>query len=351
MNDIIKVATLRDCNDNTDLDAIKLDPTWRHSMFGCKCVEVLRDMFKFKLGFLLRRPYESELVMSDFYWQPFTPPLWFSLFSMCIVATLVFYLLVCWENRIFGRHIECSFFLEILLAIGGYCQHSFPVESVFTSRRIGYFTFFLFSYVIFSFYTSNLLSRLVIDEDYDMDLGTLGKSDYKCVILENIIHGNGNITDCETAISLDFVKLVTVNISTGLEAVRSNKTALLSDFTTLYSEIHKSFSNTEICELIEIDILSDLKKYIVSSKNFRHKELFKIGISRLHELGLIHRFTFHKTLQYTLSSCFGAPPISLDFTHVSTPYLILGFSYVLSIVIMLGERWHYNRNRLWPYVN
>ncbi|XP_059061551.1 uncharacterized protein LOC131854449 [Achroia grisella] len=359
MNDVIKVATLHDCDDNSDRDAIRFDPTWRHSLYGCMTIEVLRDMFKFnisyvpikpnmesyallllrndsvdiytrpisirgeildnvfplqaifswRIGFLLRRQYEIQ-VLSDFYWQPFSSLLWFSLFIM-----------------------------------------SFPVETVFRSRRIGYFTFLLFSFIVYSYYTSNLLSRLVIDEDYDMDLETLGESDYKCVLLENIVRGHGNTTDCETALSLDFGTLERINVSVGLEAVRSNKTALLSDFTTVYSEIHKKFNNKEICELIEVDVLSNLKKYIVSSKNFRYKELFKVGISRLHELGLINRFTLRQTLQNTLSDCLGTTPISLDFTHVSSPYFLLGFSYVLSIIIMLGERCYFNRNRLWPYLN
>lgn len=59
-----------------------------------------------------------------------------------------------------------------------------PIDPKLPSRRIAYFIFFVFAYIVYTFYTSNLLSNLVNDKGYDIGLDTLAESDYECVIVD-----------------------------------------------------------------------------------------------------------------------------------------------------------------------
>lgn len=59
-----------------------------------------------------------------------------------------------------------------------------PIDPKLPSRRIAYLIFFVFAYIVYTFYTSNLLSNLVNDKDHDIDLDTLAKGHYECFIVD-----------------------------------------------------------------------------------------------------------------------------------------------------------------------
>lgn len=58
-----------------------------------------------------------------------------------------------------------------------------PMDAKLPSRRIAYFIFFMFSYVIYTYYTSNLLSGLVNDHDRVLTLEMLADSPLEFVIV------------------------------------------------------------------------------------------------------------------------------------------------------------------------
>ncbi|XP_072950042.1 ionotropic receptor 75a-like [Epargyreus clarus] len=399
MNVTFNVRTLYDCGYIEDYKEIsELDPNWKQTMYGCQVLQILQDMYKFNMnymipdtqslpeeergfsiypqsndgidiyakpigfnkqmletacpiqaiftwryGFILKRPYTS--VLRKFYSLPFTRPVWNCLYLMVLMASVIFFYLSRWERRIIGGY--SSYHYELLLAVGACCQHILPLQANMTSRRMAYLSFIMFTYVLYSFYTSNLLSHLVSDKDNSMDLEMLAKSDYECAKL-----GNLNLPFKFKVCSIVQEKLSQakyVNMNDGLNAVLTTRTALLADYMTVYPVLANMFHTDDVCQLIEIDLYSNIKKYFYTSKDFSYKEEFKIGILRMKETGILQKLLHEDILP--ILNCANTYPMSAEFEQIIMPLCTLLGSCVGATVIMIIERWHYRRNKVWPYVN
>ncbi|XP_060804252.1 ionotropic receptor 75a-like [Amyelois transitella] len=306
----------------------------------------IQAVFMWRAGFILRRERKQRMLVR-FYRKPFHRLVWFSLIAMTFLAAVIFYILSIWERHL-GSNGECSFMFELLLAIGGFCQHIFPVETTTLPRRTAYFVFFLFTYVIYTFYTSNLLSHLVSDKEDDMDLDDLALSGYDYMLLDDIKEYKSKLSRENTSILNQMNDIPVVNLSTGLEAVRTKQTALLSDFVMVYQEITKTFSNKEICDIVEIDLFSRIRKYLVTSKEFRYKQQIKISTLRMQEAGIIQKLTAANVLDPL--ECSLVVEVTTTFEEISGLLAVLIGCYIFTGLMVVCERVHFARNRLWPYV-
>ncbi|CAH0686386.1 unnamed protein product [Spodoptera exigua] len=241
MNNVtIKVGTLFDCEsiqehlDYTEKHFI-YDPIWRQTAIGCTILFLLRDMYNFKFGFLLS--LREKKFFTTFYSKPFTRPVWNCLYAMAFLTSLIFYMLKRWEFSVTGGW-HCSFVYESLVIIGGYCQHIPPIDTRLPSRRIAYFIFFVFTYIVYTFYTSNLLSNLVNDNENEIDLETLVATQYMRVIVDymmrSIVERSHMYAQNYGAIFDRLMAMRVVTVIEGLEEVKRGRVALLSDYTTVY---------------------------------------------------------------------------------------------------------------------
>uniref|UniRef100_A0A2A4JYJ6 Ionotropic glutamate receptor C-terminal domain-containing protein n=1 Tax=Heliothis virescens TaxID=7102 RepID=A0A2A4JYJ6_HELVI len=410
MNVTLRVATLYNCDSlrfrARTSDPHTLDPMWRETMLGCIILDLLRDMYQFdmtyvfdnpernvtveglnnasqsyrdmvdvysrsmtltqelaeqiypihalhtwKLGFLLSRP--SNKIFSTFYSKPFSRPVWNCLYGMGLLIIIFFYILKRWEFSVLGGW-QNSIAYEALLVVGAYCQHIPPIDPRLPSRRIAYLIFFTFVYIVYTYYTSNLLSNLVNDKDHGIDLHTLADSDYLFLAVNQmmmaiferpqIYHYNRNIS----LVVKKLMRIRSVSISDGLQAVKTGKYALLSDFITVYPLMKRTYDNDDICKLVSIDLLSGITKYFYTSKKFPYKEQFKIGFLRIKEAGLLNRLV---CTDFEEPKCTKSHIIQISMQHIAIPLTILAVSSVVSVIIMVAERIHYNRNIVWPYFN
>ncbi|PZC82130.1 hypothetical protein B5X24_HaOG200879 [Helicoverpa armigera] len=202
----------------------------------------IHALHTWKLGFLLSRP--GNKIFSTFYSKPFSRPVWNCLYCFGLLIIVFFYILKRWEFSVIGGWQIC-FVYEALLVVGAYCQHIPPIDPRLPSRRIAYLIFFTFVYIVYTYYTSNLLSNLVNDKDHGIDLPMLADSDYVFLAVNHMmmaIFERSQIYHYNRNISLVVKKLMrihTVSIPDGLEAVKTGKYALLSDFITVYPYMKK----------------------------------------------------------------------------------------------------------------
>ncbi|XP_026741917.1 uncharacterized protein LOC113503972 [Trichoplusia ni] len=280
MNVTFKVASPYEC-DSIHLYNFKyntFDPTWKQSVIGCKILMILQHMYKFRFGFIIRRP--DYKFYKTFYSKPFIRTVWNWLYFIATIVAILFYILKRWEYSILGGW-ECSFAYEVLMIIGAYCQHSKlftiviinlfifvsfwvlistkknivpkvliptvpPMDAKLPSRRIAYFIFFMFSYVVYTYYTSNLLSGLVNDHDKVLTLEMLADSPLEFVIVNYMqLSSVGSLSSYGHNISVLKDKLLhmrSVSVPEGLADVLENKVALLSDYATIYPYMIKSKS-------------------------------------------------------------------------------------------------------------
>ncbi|XP_073946513.1 ionotropic receptor 75a-like [Choristoneura fumiferana] len=353
MNETFTVASISDCDTVLRSKACDDDYMWRETKVGCKVLLLLQEMLQFNFGFTLLR---SDPDVSNFYSQPFTTTVWHCLFAMILLVSSLFYLLNRAEQRLLGSKLECYISHELLITIGAYCQHYLPVNPMeLTSRRIAFFSFFLFTYVIYSYYTSTLLSDLVHDSDNVMNLQMLVDSSYDNVVLDKValvmqvlIQQRDQMnSEIRNYVQRKFAHIRVVNITEGLEEVRTGKTALLSDYTSLYPVMKQIYDKDIICDLLQVDLFSNFIKYFFTSKNFKYTEEFKISILRAKETGVLPRLlTNHVVFP---SEC-RLSHFQAQFGHVQMPLTVLACSYILCLFILLGERIYFQRNKVWPYV-
>ncbi|CAH0726865.1 unnamed protein product, partial [Brenthis ino] len=313
----------------------------------------IQAILTWRFGFILRREHKSML--KAFYSQPFTSSVWICIYTTILLSALVFYILSLWDRRL-NSTLECSFGHELLLAFSAFCQHILPLQAESCSRRIAYLTFIMCAYVVHCFYTSNLLSHLVNDADVVMDLEALVKSDYKIALLKDMNLATDRKKyearmDKNLSIVWDKVLQLTVmDVPTALGAVMYSKTALLTDYITLYPVLKRNFEMDEICQLVEIDLYSNVKNYFITNRIFKYKEEFKIGSLRAKEAGLIKRIlTLEKYKSFECAH--ETNNYKAQFEHFVNIIAVLLAAYILAVIILIGERIHYERNRVWPYVN
>ncbi|XP_052742296.1 ionotropic receptor 75a-like [Bicyclus anynana] len=327
------------------------DPLWRQSFVGCIMLNILQDMFKFNLGFILRHRYSG--VFKAFYSLPFSTTVWLCIYGSMLFGSICLYVLSKWDTSVFGG--ECSFAYELLLAFSAYCQHILPLQATSNSRRIGYLTFIVCAYVVHSFYTSNLLSHLVSDRGKAMDLNALVESDYQFALLKDMNLDTDRRKyekSMDNNLSIVWKKLLQVhimNLTAALDAVIYTKTALLTEYYTIYPCLRKYLDSEDICQLVEIDLYSKVKQFFFTNKSFLYKEEFKIGALRAKEAGLMTKiFNIEKFSPLKCDDSRG--DYKSQFEHAVSPIIILFASYMLAVLVLIGERLHHRLNRVFPYV-
>ncbi|XP_061376988.1 uncharacterized protein LOC116770911 [Danaus plexippus] len=312
----------------------------------------IQCIFMWRFGFLLRQRYNAYL--RTFYSEPFTSLVWVCLFIIVFISSLEFYLLSYWDSIQFGG--ESSFVHELLFAFSACCQQILPMRGVSVSRRIAYLTFIIGVYIVHTYYTSNLLSHLVTERETTLSLESLAKSDYAFETYKDLnLITDKKIYESAMDKNLSIVwsklqNLQVVSLSTALTSMMNLRAAVLTDYITLYPIVKRSYEMDDICNLIEIDLYSNVKKYLFTSKNFSYKEQFKIGILRLKEAGLIRRqISLEKYLPVKCKASVNHYRSQFELT---TALLILVLTaYVLAFTIMIFERIYYQRNKVWPYFN
>ncbi|XP_041981604.1 uncharacterized protein LOC121735002 [Aricia agestis] len=312
----------------------------------------IQPIFNWRVGFILRDDYNYDI--QRFYTLPFTRVVWCCIVLMVVVGSSVFYVLSWWERRLLGNG-ECSFVYEIFIAVSAVCQHILPFQANLSSRRIAYLYFILGTYIIHCFYTSNLLSRLVSDRDGLMDLEELADSDYEIAVLKDMnLSAQHKLTKSpmDKNLSIIFKKIQHtkhMDVKPALDAVMYKRTALVTDFVTVYPLFKKYYSTHEICDLIEIDIYSNIQHYLVTSKTFKLKEEFRIGVLRLRENGMLQVMSTPPTIPFACHEENINRRAELE--QMGGPVVLLLASFILAFAILALEKIHYERNKVFPYVN
>ncbi|CAH4031732.1 unnamed protein product [Pieris brassicae] len=291
MNTTYTVGSLFKCDNlQTLMYKHEHDPIWRQTALGCYVLDILKDMLQFNVTYaprlppytddyevpsasnsidiyvrpmMFKREYLADAYPINFIFQwrfgfllrykrtelktfftlPFSTLVWTCLIWTLFLSASVFYLLSYWEKRLLGG--ERCLQREFLLAFSAYCQQILPLQANLSSRRIAYVIFILSAYVIHCFYTSTLLSHLVNDKDKGLNLEDLANTDYEFVIIKDM----NLITEKHIQkVSRDkYLRIVeekiykskVMDVYSALEAVRDTKTAVLTDYVTLYPVIKR----------------------------------------------------------------------------------------------------------------
>ncbi|KAI5646254.1 hypothetical protein NE865_01716 [Phthorimaea operculella] len=380
------------------------DPVERTTALGCKLLLLLQEMYGFRMQYaegslflkdnrtfdiyaqpialspyLLDHGYPIEAIINRrygwitlqslesftahaFFALPFANSTWYSVLLMIFFMTPLLYIFGQWEKTVVGAIQEYSLVYELMVVLGACFQHIPPTSPMLMSRRIAYLFLFIFSWMIYTYYSSNLLSHLVNDKVGVLSAEELAMSGRPFLALDTLQlrKASTGLTWYSSAyiytlprfnmIRERIMHMKSANISAGLRAISTQNAAFLSDFVTVYPFIKKYLNNEDICSLVEVNLFSGLKEYVYTSKTFPMKKEFRIGVLKIKEFGLIQRIK-QARIFYSRPQCDLTPQTHACFEHIMSPLILLACAFVVSAILLFIERAYYERTRRNDRVN
>ncbi|KAL1403590.1 hypothetical protein pipiens_001772, partial [Culex pipiens pipiens] len=136
---------------------------------------------------------------------------------------------------------------------------------------------------------------------------------------------------------------VYTDVITAVPYLQRGGYAFHCEMTEAFQDIADQFDANEICELrTTTGLFNDLRLMsFVVPKRSMYTEMFRITMMRLQEIGLIKRtLTIHRIEKPICQS--GGRVLPVEVSGVSTAFAVLGVGMLLSTMIMLLEKLHWN---------
>ncbi|XP_055543696.1 ionotropic receptor 75a-like [Wyeomyia smithii] len=281
--------------------------------------------------------------------QPFRIDLWIAVLALIAFASILLFgnfIVESLKSR-FSYVAQDSKKLSLLVIIGIVCQQGFAPKTFLGSTRTTLITMLMFSYFLLQFYSTYIVSYLLIAPPKFMNtLRHLIDSDFK-VLVENVAYNNDyfNATKDPLAIELYKRKILNgennfVNITTGIAQVKKGGYAFQCDTGYAYPLIMRTFTDKEICDLQETLLNPIRPLQLPLRKGSPFKQMFRVTLRKLAEGGLLRTFQnqFANDKPKCAKSEQETQPVDLE--HVSTLFAALFVSILGSFCGLLLELLH-----------
>lgn len=299
---------------------------------------------------------------------PFDGGVWGSLVAMIVIASLVLYVAshAEWKSNITKQSADPStlkpaFYETFFVLFCAFCQQgSFSLPISFGSRLITIISFISLMFMYAS-YSANIVALLqspstkikTLEDLYNsrIDLGvddtvfnhyyfSHAEESLRAKIYANKIKGRGGKSD-------NFY-----NLSDGVKLIRDGLFAFHMEIGVGYKIVLEDFLEDEKCGLQEIQFLQVVDPFYAIQKNSSYKEIFKVGLLRLHELGLQDRENSRLYTKKPKCTGHGAKFISVGLFDIEPAIMIFIYGIGLALVVGVLEKafsccWgHKNRIRI-----
>lgn len=268
---------------------------------------------------------------------PFDKRVWASLGSMVVISSLVLYLATRleWKSRLVGESKDPSvlrpkFYETFFVLFCAFCQQgSFSMPKSFGSRLITMISFTALMFMYAS-YSANIVALLQSPSSKIRTLEDLYNSRIKMGVDDTVFnHYYFSHADEKIRKAIYAEKIKTkdggehfYNLSDGVELVRDGLFAFHMEVGVGYKILLELFQEDEKCGLQEIQYLQVIDPFYAIQKNSSYKELFKVGLLRLHEFGLQERENSRMYTKKPKCSGHGAKFISVGLVDVEPALLI-----------------------------
>ncbi|XP_055543692.1 ionotropic receptor 75a-like [Wyeomyia smithii] len=275
--------------------------------------------------------------------KPFQGLVWVSivilLFMLSTILTVVL---------IRGRRIESIYNGRLLLTgCEIFAQQGYSGPKSFCSSRVVIITAILFCLIILQFYIASIYSSLLVDPPKNTrTLEQLLTSELHYSIEENN-HNRGYFNTTTKAVDLQLYRQKILpdpfgftNFSTGIALLQSGKYAFHCDTAFGYAFIKKTFSTQEICDLQELKLSASRWFHIVVPKGSPLKELFRVSLKHLQEIGIVH---YYRRIFYSeRPECLMQNPtyLQVDLREIVGLYWFLLAGIMLSAILLMVEIMH-----------
>lgn len=286
---------------------------------------------------------------------PFDAGVWSSLGAMMIIAAFVLFIATRteWKSNLIAESEDSSvlrptYYETFFVLFCAFCQqgsHSLPVS--FGSRLITMVSFTALMFMYAS-YSANIVALLQSPSNKIKTLDDLYNSRIKLGVDDTVFnhyyfaHAEEQV---RKAIYTDKIKQKDgrenfYNLSDGVTMVRDGLFAFHMEVGVGYKILLETFQEDEKCGLQEIQYLQVIDPFYAIQKHSPYKELFKIGLMRLHEFGIQDRENARLYTKKPKCSGHAAKFISVGLFDVEPALLIHVYGVGLAVLTFALEKLH-----------
>ncbi|KAJ6631760.1 Ionotropic receptor 75a [Pseudolycoriella hygida] len=295
--------------------------------------------------FVFRAPPLS--FVTNIYYLPFNANVWISLVILVSTGCVIIYLTYLVSNRRSptGELLRPSDI--VLLGISSICQMGTNREPKFMSGKIATIFFLISLIFIYTSYTANIVSLLQsttksiknLDDLYHSDLG-FGVEDtpYNRHYMSSFTAGTVRRKIYDEKIVPPNKEPNFVNSSYGVSRVRNGFFAFHCETGTAYKIVEETFYEHEKCGLLEIDYLAQIYPWIAFQKFSPYKEIIKILLFRIRELGIQFREVLRFYTKRPECLTHGSSFESVRLIDCQMVLLVISYGLILSVIIFIFEK-------------
>ncbi|XP_025424044.1 glutamate receptor ionotropic, delta-2-like [Sipha flava] len=298
-------------------------------------------------SFIFRQPRSSSTSMNIFL-RPFEMNVWFAIIGLMLLSTLVYYTIIYFEsNEVFILKTLSDIFL---LKIGTLCQQGTVMELTKLSNRFIVLLMFLFSLIVYQFYSSSIVSGLLrptiinIDSLRELDESGLdvGIEDYNIVTkLANMAAETNpymkKIIDKKVKPKSEYLFA-----KDGVKKVKKGHYAFYTDPASSYWFVNDIFTEKEKCDLSELPITRPEVTGFLVQKNSPYRKLINIAGNLLLETGIMDRelqiWYAKKPKCVAGKTTTEESLVSVGIKDIISLYIFLLVGFIVSIITLLLEK-------------
>ncbi|XP_051858386.1 ionotropic receptor 75a [Drosophila albomicans] len=315
--------------------------------------DTIHQSWKFETAFLFRfTPDLDTHGKSGNFLAPFSGQVWFFTLATLLVINIIWFLLEYINKRWQGGRrkpslCRSSWTERSLHTFGAVCQQGMePIPSDVPSRSV-VVTIFLFSVVMYNYYTSSVVGGLLSSSDQGpATVDQIISSPLK-ISFEDIGYYKVLFRESSSPVVTRLIKRklsssrgpsemgVYGHIEDAIPYLKSGGFAFHCEVVDAYPIIAELFDANEICDLREVSGLMEVEimNWIVH-KNSQYTELFRTAMCNAREAGLIERILRQRQMKKpTCQSLYTVYPVSIS--GVTSAFFTL-LSGILLALLALG---------------
>ncbi|XP_045772160.1 uncharacterized protein LOC123872073 [Maniola jurtina] len=323
-----------------------------------KVLEYLSCPSNAMVMFVFRQP--SLSYQNNLFVLPFNPKVWLCIFGVVILMLFIIYMNARWESIKLGNNDSLDKTCltpntgEIaMMIIGAITQQGTYTEFKGTLGRIVMFLVLMLFVFLYTSYSANIVALLQSTSNEIKTLTDLLNSKMELGVEDTAYNRHFFSTATEPVRRAIYEKKIApkgskpnfMNLEDGVKKMQKEPFAFNMYGASGYRFVEKYFLEHEKCGLQEIQYLQENKPWLTCKKNSPFKEIYKIGLTRNHEHGLIDRVNRMIFTKKPPCIAHGGVFDSVTITDFYPALLILIYGMILAVVLMIVEILHFHRCR------
>ncbi|XP_041978629.1 ionotropic receptor 75a-like [Aricia agestis] len=305
--------------------------------------------------FYYRIPSSGPGNFENQFLTPLTAGAWWGVVGLCVVCGVVLLTSSLFEERPFS--LPYSFFSVFALV----CQQFFEdtdekgIKRSSAARKITILITGMSCVLIYNYYTSSVVSWLLNGPPPSINsLAELINSPLQPIFedigytrswlqLPDYYYNKRNAEDEDKLKKKIFKQMKKMSIfrtvDEGIELVKQGGYAYHTETNAANDRISRTFDQREMCDMGSLQVMEKTMLFAAVQQHSPYKEFFNWSFMRLNERGIISCIRARMSSQE--SSCEGSSPRALALGGAAPAFILLLGGYVLGMLIMMMERWHY----------